>query len=149
MPWGVFLRSTILLLRLKHTLKSRQGFLHTPLHPMELDSFVTIVFQNPVVALSDVIKYNCPLYKVFKSLSTSGKNPIKLDVNEVVSTGSQNSSTPFQYVKGMSFYFSVPHDRTDSYKDSIFSDILDSPPPVGNTAVFFYFYPFPHHLCTP
>ena len=56
---GNFLRSTILLLRLNHNLKYRNGFLHYPLHPMELDSFIDIFFQDIIVVLRNVVEYHC------------------------------------------------------------------------------------------
>ena len=59
-----FLRSAILLLRPNHIMKCIHGLLHDSLHPMELDSFVTLVYQDLIVVLSDVNNYNCPLYTV-------------------------------------------------------------------------------------
>ena len=53
------MRSTIPLLRLDHTPKFRHGFLHAPLQPMEIDSFVVLIFQDLIVVLSDVIEYHC------------------------------------------------------------------------------------------
>ena len=47
------LRSTILLLRLNHTLKFRHGFLHDTIQPMELDSFVSIISQDNNKVLRD------------------------------------------------------------------------------------------------
>ena len=55
----------------------------------------------------------------------------------MVSTGSRHSSNPFHYAKGMISYSSIPHDRTDACKASVFSRFVASPPFVGNTTVYF------------
>ena len=73
----------------------------------------------------------------FRSLPTSGNKAAKLADNEVGSTGSWFSSTPFHVLKGMLSSFLVPHYHTDAYKDSIFSGIVASPPPVVNTPLYF------------
>ena len=73
----------------------------------------------------------------FRRLSTSGKIVAKLADNDLVSTGSQYSSTNFQSGKGMSPSSSLPHDLTDAYKASIFSGFMASPPPVGNNTLSF------------
>ena len=60
------MRSAILLLRLNHTPEFRHGFLHNPLQPMEIDSFVDIVLQDIIVILSNLIEYHCSLYMLIK-----------------------------------------------------------------------------------
>ena len=72
----------------------------------------------------------------FRRLSTSGNTSAKFDDNELGFTGSRHSPTPFQSGKGISSSSSVPYNRTDAYKASIFSGFVASPPPVGNTTVF-------------
>ena len=54
--------STISFLHLNHTLKCVHGFLLAPLHPMELEIFIDLVFQDLIVVLSDVIEYHYLLY---------------------------------------------------------------------------------------
>ena len=66
-----------------------------------------------------------------------------MDYNELGSTGYRYSSNPFQYGKGMVSSSSVPHDRTDAYKASIFSGFVASPPPVGSTTFSFLLLSFP------
>ena len=56
LPRRVFLRSTILFLLLDHTLQCRHSFLHTPLQPMELESFFAPIFQDLIVILVDIIQ---------------------------------------------------------------------------------------------
>ena len=60
--WEIFLRSTILLLGLQHTLECIHVLLHAPLHPTKLDGFVALILQDIVAVLSDVIEYHCPFY---------------------------------------------------------------------------------------
>ena len=69
----------------------------------------------------------------FRRLATSRNTAANLADNELGPTGFWYSSTPFQSRKGMSYSSSVPHDRTDEYKSSIFSGFAASPPSVGNT----------------
>ena len=44
---------------------------------------------------------------------------MKLDDNEVGSTGSRYYSTPFHYGKGMFYFSSVPNDHTNAYRRHI------------------------------
>ena len=55
----IFLRFTIPLLCLDHTMECRHGFIRDPLESMELGSFIALVFQDLISVLSDVIEYNC------------------------------------------------------------------------------------------
>ena len=79
----------------------------------------------------------------------SGSTAAKSSDNEVGSTGSRYSLTPFQNVKCMSSYSSIPHDLTDAYKASIFSRFVVSPPPVGNATFLFFSSPFTPCLYPP
>ena len=62
MPGGFFADVHHVFALLNHTIKCRNGFLHNPLQPIELDSFVDLVFQDFIVVLIDVIDYHCPFY---------------------------------------------------------------------------------------
>ena len=62
--------------------------------------------------------------------------------NKLGSTGSRYSSTPFKSGKGMSSYYSEPHDHTDTYKASIFYGFVAPPPPVRNTNFSFFLLSF-------
>ena len=62
--------------------------------------------------------------------------------NKLGSTGSRYSSTPFKSGKGMSSYYSKPHDHTDTYKASIFYGFVAPPPPVRNTNFSFFLLSF-------
>ena len=73
----------------------------------------------------------------FRRLATSRNIAAKLSDNELGSTGSRYSSTPFQCGKGILSSSYIPHDRTDAYKAPIFSGFLDSTPPVGNKTFSF------------
>ena len=52
---SLFLRFTISLLRLNHTLEYIHDFLHALLQPMKLDSFIALVSQDLIVVLNDFI----------------------------------------------------------------------------------------------
>ena len=80
----------------------------------------------------------------FRRLYDSGNTAEKLADNEVDSTGSRYSSTPFQSGKGIFSFSSIPHDPTDAYKYSILSVLSASPPPVVNLDVYFLFVSFPY-----
>ena len=54
--------STILLLHFNHSLECRHRFLYTTIQPMDLDSFVALVFQDRILILSDAIEYHCLFY---------------------------------------------------------------------------------------
>ena len=86
-----------------------------------------------VILLSITVRYTWE----FRRLSTSWKIAVKLADNELGSTGSRYSSTPFQSGKGIPSSYCMPHDRMDAYKASIFPGFLASPPPVGNTTFSF------------
>ena len=91
------------------------------------------LFLSWVMSLSTTLRST----QEFRSLDTSGNKSGKLVDNVSGSTGSQYSSTPFHSGKGMSSSYSVPHDRTDPYKSSIFSGFVASPLSVGNTPLSF------------
>ena len=92
------------------------------------------LFLSWVMSLSITIHST----QVFRRISTSGNIDKKLDYNKVGSTGSQSSSTPFQYRKGIPSYSSVPHDCMDAYKASVFSRIVAPPPRIGEILVSFF-----------
>ena len=78
----------------------------------------------------------------WRSLVASGNTAAKLADNKVGSTGSWYSSTPFQIGKGMLSYSSMPCERKNAYKASIFSGFVVSPPPVRNTPLSFLILSF-------
>ena len=49
----------------------------------------------------------------------------------------------------MSYYSSVPHECTDSYKLSVFYGVVTLPTPVGNAIFLFFSSTFPACLCPP
>ena len=59
--------------------------------------------------------------KELRRLVTYGNSASKMAENEVGSIGFRYSPTPLQYGIYMSYYYSITHDRTDTYKSSIFS----------------------------
>ena len=90
------------------------------------------------MSLSITVRYT----QEFRRLAISGNTAAKLADNEVGSTGSRYSSTPFQLGKGMLSSSSVPHDCKDAYKSYIFSGFVASPPPVENVTFYFILLPF-------
>ena len=104
-----------------------------------------LLFSSPRnLFLSWVVSLSITLHSTqeFRILATSGNKAIKLTDNEVVSTKSRYSSTPFQYETGMSSSSSVHHDHADAYKASIFSGFVASPQPVRNTTLYFLLLSF-------
>ena len=77
-----------------------------------------------------------------RSLFTSINTDAELDDNKVGSTGSRYSSNYFRGGKGKSSYYSIPHNRTYTYKSSIFCGFVASPPLVRNTILYFLFLYF-------
>ena len=87
---------------------------------------VLLLFSSSTLLLSWVISLSITVYYIrqFRRLVTSGNTSTKVADNEVSSTGSHYSWTPLQSVKGLPSYSSVPHDRTDTYKASLFFELV-------------------------
>ena len=83
-----------------------------------------------------------PSTRKFRRLATSGNTSAELAINEVGSTGSQYSSTPFHVRKVMLTSSSVPHDCTYVYNPTMKFVFVDSPPPVQNTTLSFLLLTF-------
>ena len=103
---------------------------------------VSLLLSPRTLLLSWLISLSITVHstRYFRRLATSGNTAANLDDNELGSTESWYSSTPFQYGKIMSPYSSVPHACTDAYKASIFSGFVASHPPVGNVTFCFFFH---------
>ena len=84
----------------------------------------------------------------FRRLATYWNTATKLFDNKVGSTGSRYLSNHLGSVEGIASSSSITHYCMYEYNASVFSNIVISPPPIGNLAVYLYLYYFPPSLCT-
>ena len=96
---------------------------------------VSLISSPRTLLLSLVMSFSITVRskQEFRRIATSGNTAAKLADNSLGSTGYRYSSTTFHYGKGVPSSFSVPHDRTNAYKASIFSGFLASPSLFSNT----------------
>ena len=112
---------------------------------------VSLISSSRTLLLSWVISLGITVYYSQESsrISTSRKTNAKLADNELGSTVSCYSSTPFQFGKFVSSYSSITHECMGAYRASIFSGFVTSPPLTSNTTMSFLLLFFSSHMCPP